>query len=240
MKLLVMCLAFLLLLGLFRLVGGRYTRRRWRTDLAWFFLLPLVGKPLLTVLVFAGALPLLVVRGPLGPAAALPLGVQGLLVLLITDFTNYWLHRLHHGAFWPTHAVHHSSRDLDWLSSVRVHPLNTLAQRLPTVMLLLILGFDLASLGGAAGFLALYGVLLHARVDWDFGPLRRVIASPRFHRWHHSSEVDCNYAGLFPVWDLLFGTFHLPDRGPTRFGVRGEPLPEGFVAQLAWPLRRKR
>ena len=64
--------------------------------------------------------------------------------------------------------------------------------------------------------------------------------SPRFHRWHHSRDVDCNYAGVFPAWDLLFGTYHLPDEGPETFGVRGEQLPEGVWAQLAWPLRRVR
>jgi len=239
MKLLVLSVSLVALLAVFRVVVGRYTRTRWRTDLAYWFVMPLLGKPLLTAVLVLGALPLLLVRGPTGPAAALPLPVQALLVVVITDFLNYWLHRLHHGALWRTHAVHHSSEDLDWLSSVRVHPLNTLCQRLPAAMLLLIAGFDLASLGGAAGFLALYGLLLHARVDWDFGPLRRVIASPAFHRWHHSSERDCNYAGLLPLWDLLFGTFYLPERAPTRFGVRGEPLPEGLLAQLAWPFTKR-
>ena len=45
-----------------------------------------------------------------------------------------------------------------------------------------------------------------------------------------------NFAGLLPVWDLLFGTFYLPQQvRPTAFGITGDPVPEGFVGQLAYP-----
>jgi sterol desaturase/sphingolipid hydroxylase (fatty acid hydroxylase superfamily) len=39
---------------------------------------------------------------------------------------------------------------------------------------------------------------------------RSVIASPRFHRWHHTGEAearDKNFAGLLPLCDILFGTY---------------------------------
>ena len=57
------------------------------------------------------------------------------------------------------------------------------------------------------------GAWTHANLDWTFGPLRYVIASPVFHRWHHSADAasrETNYAPMFPVWDLMFGTFHMP------------------------------
>jgi len=88
-------------------------------------------------------------------------------------------------------------------------------------------------------FLALFGLLLHANVTWSFGPLRYVIASPAFHRWHHSSEeagLDRNFAGLFPIWDLLFRTFLVPAHAPRVFGV-GDAIPDGFVGQMAWPFQ---
>ncbi len=47
-------------------------------------------------------------------------------------------------------------------------------------------------------------------------------ASARFYRWHHSSAQegrDKNFAGLLPLWDILFGTYHMPDSQLTRFGV---------------------
>jgi sterol desaturase/sphingolipid hydroxylase (fatty acid hydroxylase superfamily) len=69
-----------------------------------------------------------------------------------------------------------------------------------------------------------------------------VIASPVFHRWHHTAEdegLDKNFAGLFPTFDALFGTLYLPrDRQPQVFGVKNEAVPETLLAQLAYPFRR--
>ena len=60
---------------------------------------------------------------------------------------------------------------------------------------------------------------MHANLDWDWGPLRSFLVSPRFHRWHHTSEEearDKNFAGLLPLWDILFGTYYMPrERRPT-------------------------
>src|SRR5438477_457767 len=91
----------------------------------------------------------------------------------------------------------------------------------------------------AVVIVALYAIGLHANVRWTFGPLRYMLASPTFHRWHHTSEdagLDKNFAGLFPIWDLMFGTFYLPRTQPTRFGV-SDPVPDGIIGQLVWPFR---
>ncbi len=90
--------------------------------------------------------------------------------------------------------------------------------------------------------MTLYAIFVHANVRWDFGPLRALIATPRFHRWHHTSQaegLDKNFAGLLPLWDALFGKYYMPDgRQPEVFGVAGEPVPEGFLAQLAYPFTK--
>lgn len=90
--------------------------------------------------------------------------------------------------------------------------------------------------------LTAYSIFLHANVRWDYGPLRYVIASPRFHRWHHTSQaegLDRNFAGLFPWIDLAFGTFYMPPgREPEVFGV-ADGVPAGLLGQLAWPFRRQ-
>jgi sterol desaturase/sphingolipid hydroxylase (fatty acid hydroxylase superfamily) len=51
--------------------------------------------------------------------------------------------------------------------------------------------------------------------------LRHVLVSPDFHRHHHAAHVPpANYAGMFSLWDRLFGTFHEPDVSATlRFGL---------------------
>jgi sterol desaturase/sphingolipid hydroxylase (fatty acid hydroxylase superfamily) len=152
---------------------------------------------------------------------------------------GYWLHRLFHtGAWWPFHAVHHSSEELDWLSSVRVHPVNEAVNNIAPVVPLLFLGFNPTVTAGVAGFLTFYAIFLHADVDWDFGPLRSVIATPVFHRWHHSKDpaaVDKNFAGLLPLWDIIFGTYYMPrDRMPCDFGVP-EKVPTSYFGQLWHP-----
>lgn len=51
------------------------------------------------------------------------LWLQFALALPLVDFVGYWRHRFMHSKFlWPFHAIHHSSKTLDWLSNERNHP----------------------------------------------------------------------------------------------------------------------
>ena len=249
----------LLLLGLVfyfieRVMGARrrpgFFRPGMLTDAAYFFTIELfkqASRVLLIVpfivLVLAGATTGEVAKAGLyrgfGPVAAQPVWLQAIEIYLLADFLGYWIHRLFHtGAWWPFHAVHHSSEELDWLSSVRVHPVNEAVDKLAPVVPILFLGFDPTVTAGVAGFLTFYAIFLHADVDWDFGPLRSVISTPVFHRWHHSKDpqaIDKNFAGLLPLWDILFGTYYMPrDRMPCDFGVP-EKVPAGFFGQLWHP-----
>jgi len=76
-----------------------------------------------------------------------------------------------------------------------------------------------------------------------FGPLRWVLASPAFHRWHHAARPDAygkNYAGQLSCLDMLFGTMYLPEGPPPdTYGVE-DPVPHGYLAQLLHPLKRER
>ena len=177
-------------------------------------------------------------------ASTLPLWVQAPLILLLADVIAYWMHRLFHARWlWPFHAVHHSSKTVDWLSSVRLHPVNDALARVAQVLPLYWLGFNAGALAAAVPVLTFYALLLHANLSWSYGPFRYVVASPVFHRWHHTSEeegLDRNFAGLFPFIDVVFGTFYMPPgRQPQRFGVLGDAVPEGLIAQLAYPFRRR-
>jgi sterol desaturase/sphingolipid hydroxylase (fatty acid hydroxylase superfamily) len=142
---------------------------------------------------------------------------------------------------WKFHAIHHHSKDLDWLSAVRLHPVNDWLTRWAQVTALVVLGFSPTAVAAYVPFLTFYAVFLHANVSWGFGPLGRFVASPKFHRWHHTSEdegLDKNFAGLLPLFDVIFGTYYMPKgRLPRAFGVKNEEIPESFWQQLAYPFR---
>lgn len=232
-------------------------RRGWWTDVVYWFVTILITKPLVRLALLLPAVLLVLAhvtsadllrlgeyRG-YGPLARQPLWLQAIEIYLLADLLGYWTHRLFHtGKWWPFHAVHHSSEDLDWLGALRVHPINDLVNKLAQASIILLLGFHPFVTASVAPFFTFYAIFLHANVNWDFGPLRCVIATPVFHRWHHSRDRaawDKNFAGLFPCWDILFGTYYLPrDRWPENFGIN-EPMPAGYLGQLwapfAW-LRR--
>ena len=229
----------------------RRSRRALFTDLCWWIYAALLGKPITKFVLGVALLPMLLWLGRagmqqhllhgFGPIAGWPAVAQALMLLVLGDLIGYWQHRaFHRKRLWPFHAVHHGARELTWTAAVRVHPVNDLGGKLAQALPFVLLGFSPTVVAAYVPFLTLYAIGLHANLRWDFGPLRYVFASPAFHRWHHARDVrDCNFAGLLPLWDALFGTLHLP-RGehPQRFGIEGERIPEGFFAQFAYPFRR--
>ena len=174
-----------------------------------------------------------------------PLGLQALEMVAVGDLIGYWTHRWFHGRrMWKFHAIHHCSPQLDWLSAVRLHPVNDWLSRWIQASALVVLGFSPKAIAAYVPFLTLYAIMVHANVSWGFGPLGRVVASPKFHRWHHTSEdegLDKNFAGMFPVYDIIFGTYYMPkDRLPQKFGLKNQAIPEGFWAQMIYPFRRRK
>lgn len=173
---------------------------------------------------------------------SLPLVIQVLIGLLIADFLYYWGHRIFHKKpFWHLHAIHHSPPMLDWLSSVRFHPIEDAVMAVFQVVPLLFIGFDPEVFLIVTPIIGVWDIFSHANVTWDLGPLKYVFITPRFHRWHHTSEaegLDKNFAGLFPIYDLLFRTWYMPHRIPTEFGAGEEPVPAGFWYQLLYPFRK--
>ena len=231
--------------------GQRLMRDEWRTDLAYWFVLPLLYFPLTlllnTLTLYVAALgDVTAVRTLLGegraPFNGWPLAVQFLAVLLLTDVMQYLIHRAFHGrTLWRWHAIHHMPTQLDWLSSARFHPVNILASTLMTGAIIAALGFTPAVFAALAVFNVLYSAMVHANLDWTFGPLRYVLASPVFHRWHHTSPQwggNKNFAPTFAFLDVLGGTFYMPAGGRPEahgFGV-SDPIPKNrFLAQLRWP-----
>lgn len=234
--------------------GRPWLRPQMLTDFLLYVFDSVLTKPLNLVLVSAAAVLALVPTGVIslealaagdyrgfGPVSRLPGWQQFLLAFLLGDFLLYWIHRVFHGRrLWRFHAVHHSSERLDWLSSVRGHPVNDIVANALLFFPFLALGFGPGVAATAGPALGIFALLGHADVDWDWGPLRLVVVSPIYHRWHHSREpeaIDRNFASFLPLWDVLFGTLYLPkDRKPMNFGIH-EPVEHTVKGLLVHPFR---
>lgn len=228
-------------------------RRGLGLDIFYWFFTPLVTQILVMITAALVLLPFYVLLGRsleinqilagYGPVAQMPLWVQGLIVIVIGDFIGYWTHRLNHRlpSLWNFHAIHHSAEVMDWLSAVRIHPVNDIFSKGLQAIPILILGFSPIAVELYTPILSSYIALIHANVAWSYGPFRYLIASPAFHRWHHEMDEKAwgkNYAGLFPIYDLMFGTFYLPQgQQPQEFGIDGETITENVIGQLVYPFR---
>jgi sterol desaturase/sphingolipid hydroxylase (fatty acid hydroxylase superfamily) len=168
-----------------------------------------------------------------------PLWAQGLLYLVATDFALYWIHRgFHRGFLWKYHAIHHASKDVEWISAARFHPVNLALGTIAVDVAALLGGISPEVFIVLGPFNTIASVFVHANLDWTLGPLKYVFVSPVAHRWHHARAVQgVNFANTFTLWDWMFGTFYMPQGAlPDNYGIDDQKMPEGILGQLAYPL----
>jgi sterol desaturase/sphingolipid hydroxylase (fatty acid hydroxylase superfamily) len=155
-----------------------------------------------------------------------------LMYVIIIDFVNYWLHRSQHvfRPLWEMHAIHHSQQQMTYWSDTREHVLSFVYYAIVVAFVGLIIGAGRESAYVVAAFAVRYvQALSHANVRVSFGAIgNRLIVSPQFHRVHHAIGIGhegpqhgCNFASVFAIWDVMFGTANLRDIYP-RTGVRDQ------------------
>ncbi len=222
-------------------------RPSWRTDLTYFFVSALLVQ-LTTILTLKPAMVLFdwaVIGGVQQSVRSLPGVAQFLLLMVVADLTQYWVHRTFHAvpALWRFHAVHHSADHMDWLAGSRLHLVDVAVTRGLTYVPIYWLGFADGPLFAYLVVVSAQATFIHANVRFAFGPLKYLVATPQFHHWHHAAEqeaIDKNFAVHLPIIDILFGTAHLPDRWPSAYGISGgERPPDGYFRQLLWPFNRR-
>jgi sterol desaturase/sphingolipid hydroxylase (fatty acid hydroxylase superfamily) len=160
-----------------------------------------------------------------------------LLYLVVLDFLDYWLHRGQHGLrwWWALHALHHSQRKMSFWTDDRNHLLDSLIIDAVKAALALAIGVEPGQFVGLVIAERVLQSVQHANVAWTYGPLGHLLVSPAFHRVHHGIGLGhegryrgCNFAVLFPVWDILFGTADFR-RAAEPTGIRDQlPPPLGF------------
>ncbi len=221
-------------------------RTEWREDLFYY----LVSSMMVQVLSFLTLAPsgfilakadLSATRNFLGN---LPLIVQIILIMILTDFVQYWLHRAFHRvpALWRFHAVHHSAQTMDWLAGARMHFLEVIILRAVTATPMFVAGFSETALQAYILIVYVYSSILHSNIRVEPKWLSGILATPRFHHWHHGVEreaIDVNFAIHFPLFDRIFGTHHLPDgKWPSGYGIEGHPVPKGYWRQFLYAFGR--
>jgi sterol desaturase/sphingolipid hydroxylase (fatty acid hydroxylase superfamily) len=232
---------------------GWWRKRELLTDVCYWFFIPLFARYLRIGLLVIGAAAFFGITtadglvefydNGHGPLAQLPLWLQAGIFLLGSDLMMYWVHRaFHRRGLWKYHAVHHSSTDLDWISAARFHPLNIMLGSVASDVVLLLAGISPNVLVLLGPFTIAHSAFVHANLNWTLGPFRYVIAGPVFHRWHHTAADrggERNFASTFPVLDVLFGTFYMPQRTlPEGYGVADRNFPPSFGAQLIYPFKQ--
>jgi sterol desaturase/sphingolipid hydroxylase (fatty acid hydroxylase superfamily) len=237
----------------FALHSQKIFRKGIAVDLGYYFLtglLPglILAPPIsLAVLVIHHFIP----GGVLAGIAAWPVWLKACATMMVGETAYYWAHRLSHQipSLWRFHAVHHSAEQLDFLVNTRMHPVDLVWSRM--IMLTPIFALGLANpLRFDDGLVAtailltgsMWGYFIHSNVRWRLGPFEWLLTTPAFHHWHHTNDDkrrDCNYASMFPWLDRIFGTHHLPNAWPERYGI-DEPMPDSLAGQFIHPLASSR
>ncbi|WDF74319.1 sterol desaturase family protein [Novosphingobium sp. KACC 22771] len=175
---------------------------------------------------FAGA------GGPLGSAGRIL--TLTFVPLLIHDAWFYWAHRIEHrlGVLWEFHKLHHGDLRMNCTTFFRDHVLQNAWRSFFSIFTTGLL-FDLdAAQAGAAGiysglFLMLLTMLYHSAIRLPLRWLDFLVVTPQTHRIHHSIEpedFDHNFADVFPIFDIVFGTFRRAPKG--YFPATGLPRDE--------------
>lgn len=139
-------------------------------------------------------------------------GVWGYVLLLFAeDCCYYWSHRTNHEVrlFWAGHVNHHSSQHYHLATALRqswTQPYLMWIFWLP----LPLLGFSPEMILLQQAISLIYQFFIHTQLVGRLGPLEWIMNTPSHHRVHHAVNVrylDKNHAGIFIIWDRLFGTF---------------------------------
>ena len=149
---------------------------------------------------------------------------------VLDDLAYYWIHRAGHRVrwFWASHVNHHSSQHYNLSTALRQTWTGAFTLGFAFKLPLVLLGFHPVMIAVVGGFNLIYQFWIHTEAiqrmpRW----FEAVMNTPSHHRVHHATNpryLDRNYAGVFIVWDKIFGTFE-PE-------LDGERIRYGIVRQL--------
>ena len=176
--------------------------------------------------------------------ASLPFAVKLVVVILLGDFLAWFSHYIRHKipVLWEFHKIHHSQVQLNYFTSVRLHPGDLVANILIRFLPFTLLGLEtgLAAFLIWSSFVRIYEMFVHSNLRMNLGPLRYILVTPQSHRIHHSIEerhLDRNFGDFFSIWDILFRTHCFESNVYPRVGLEGSDCPAGAATTIRGALR---
>jgi sterol desaturase/sphingolipid hydroxylase (fatty acid hydroxylase superfamily) len=155
---------------------------------------------------------------------------------LVLSFLLFVYHRLAHAwsLLWRiSHQIHHSPQRVDVSGSVLFHPFEIVMQVLMQLFVtVIVLGLDPLAAALVGVVAAFNGIFQH----WNVRTPRWIgwfMQRPEAHCLHHERGVHARNYADFPLWDMLFGSFHNPGRFDGACGFDA-PADRCIAAMLAW------
>jgi len=175
-------------------------------------------------------------------ATRLPTWLAVALYVIVFDLSEYLFHRAQHSIplLWSMHSMHHSDPEMSVLTTNRHFWADPIFKTL-TVWSAAAMVISATPLALAVyALLSFWNLLSHSNLRLNLGRWSWLINSPAYHRRHHSSvpaHFNSNFAALFPIWDVIAGSYHRPDGfPPTGLELR----PRSVAQLLIWPIYYRR
>ena len=179
----------------------------------------------------------------------LPGWVQLLILLVVRDFTQWWIHRLLHRVpfLWEFHKVHHSVQQMGFAAHLRYHWMENVVYRSLEYIPLAMIGFGLEDFFIVHIFTLSVGHFNHSNIRVPLGPFKYIFNNPQMHIWHHAEHLPnerkygVNFGLTLSIWDYIFGTNYIPKDGrDEKLGFEDvEKFPKTFTKQAVWGFRKR-
>jgi sterol desaturase/sphingolipid hydroxylase (fatty acid hydroxylase superfamily) len=176
------------------------------------------------------------------PAEGLGLLLGALAYVVVMDLGEYIFHRAQHAvpALWALHSLHHSDPAMNVSTAIRHFWLEQAIKSVTVYLVVSLIFVPSPIIIGIYGVAAYYNYFSHMNLRIGFGRFV-FLNSPQNHRIHHSTQPQHqgkNFAALFPIIDVIGGTYHRPgaDEYPAT-GLDDGDRPLSLVEAIFWPAR---
>lgn len=169
--------------------------------------------------------------------AALPFWLGFPVFLVVMDLAEYLFHRAQHRVplLWAMHSLHHSDPEMSALTTERHFWADQLFKSVTVWAAALLVIAPTAEMVGLFAVISLWNFVSHSRLRLDLGRWSWLLNTPAYHRRHHSrlpEHFDSNFAALFPLFDVIAGSYHRPDGFPPTGLSRA---PQNWREMATWP-----